>query len=368
MNYLIEDQQQLDGLEPLFKKLSELSGVVAVDTEFLREKTYNAKLCLVQLGIDQHQYCIDVLAISDLSLLIALFADQKVLKLFHAARQDMEVIYQTLEVLPNPIFDTQLASAFCGGDMQQGYGAMVLERTGIELAKTQSRTDWTRRPLSPEQIEYAGDDVAHLRELYLQTKAQLELNHRSDWYEQEINTYYEIDKYIVDPATAYQRLSGGNLKIRQQYRLKALAEWREHVAQKRDIPRSWVLRDDKLYDLVLQAPKTEEEIKTLGIFGRKSAGYLAPQALEIIRSVKAGEERIWRQIEPLSKNEKKLCSAVMKELARISEELGVAQALLGTRKDIESLYRHRQSKKMLNGWREKHVGQKLLDFIKNQEA
>lgn len=366
MNYLIEEQQQLIELEPLFKKLYESSGVVAVDTEFLREKTYNAKLCLVQLGIDQHQYCIDVLAIEDLSLLNALFANENVLKLFHAARQDMEVIYQTLNVLPKPIFDTQLASAFCGGDMQQGYGAMVLERTGVELPKTQSRTDWTRRPLSAEQIEYAGDDVAHLRELYLQTQAQLEENDRSDWYQQEIDTYYDLDKYVIDPATAYQRLSGGNLKIKQQYVLQALAEWRESVAQKRDIPRSWVMRDDKLYDLVIQQPKTEEEIKTLGVFGRKSAVYLAPQALEVMRNVKAGEDRIWRQFEPLTKIEKKLCSSMMKELSLISETLGIAQALLGTRKNIESLYRHRQSKKLLGGWREERVGRPLLDFIDAQ--
>ena len=118
----------------------------------------------------------------------------------------------------------------------------------------------------------------------------------------------------------------------------------------------------------MQKPKTEEEIKTLGIFGRKSVVYLAPQALEIMRNVKAGEQPIWRRVEPLTKNEKKLCSAMMKDLTRISEELGVAQALLGTRKDVESLYRHRQSKKLMNGWREEHVGQKLLDFVKVQEV
>jgi len=205
MNYLIEEQHQLMGLEPLIKGLGEQSRVVAVDTEFLREKTYNAKLCLVQLGIGEHQYCIDVLAIDDLSLLVELFSDEKILKLFHAARQDMEVIYQTFNVLPKPIFDTQLASAFCGGDMQQGYGAMVQERTGVELAKTQSRTDWTRRPLSAEQIEYAGDDVAHLEELYRQTHKLLEENQRLDWYHNEIESYYELDKYIIDPTLAYKR-------------------------------------------------------------------------------------------------------------------------------------------------------------------
>ncbi|MFT6409057.1 MAG: ribonuclease D [Arenicella sp.] len=360
MNYLIEEQQQLTDLEPLFQKMSEQSGIVAVDTEFLREKTYSAKLCLVQLGIAEHQYCIDVLAIEDLSLLIDLFANQKILKLFHAARQDMEVIYQTLNVLPKPIFDTQLASAFCGGDMQQGYGAMVLERTGVELPKTQSRTDWTRRPLSADQIEYAGDDVAHLEELYRQTQQLLEENQRVEWYREEIESYYQLDKYIIDPALAYKRLSGGGLKIKQQYILKAMAEWREATAQKRDIPRSWVMRDEKLYDLVTQQPKTEQEIRDMDIFGRKSVVYLAPLALEIMSNVTASEERLWRKVEPLTKQEKGVCSGLMKELRSISENLGVAQGLLGTRKDIESLYRHRQSERLLDGWRKQHVGEVLL--------
>jgi len=368
MNHLIEEHQQLTDLAPLFKKLSQKSGVVAVDTEFLREKTYSAKLCLVQLGIDQHQYCIDVLAIDDLSLLIELFADENVLKLFHAARQDMEVIYQTLNVLPKPIFDTQLASAFCGGDVQQGYGAMVLERTGIELPKTQSRTDWTRRPLSADQVEYAGDDVAHLEELYRQTSQLLEESQRLDWYQQEIETYYELDKYIIDPALAYKRLSGGGLKIQQQHILKALAHWREATAQKRDIPRSWVMRDDKLYDLVNQQPTTEQEIKDMGIFGRKSVVYLAPQAIEIMASVEKSQERLWRKVEPLSKQEKGICSAMMKELKSISESLGVAQALLGTRKEIESLFRHRQSKRLLSGWRKENVGDVLLNFLDTSNA
>ena len=169
-----------------------------------------------------------------------------------------------------------------------------------------------------------------------------------------------MDKYIIDPAKAYKRLSGGGLKIKQQHVLKALAEWREETAQKKDIPRSWVMRDDKLYELVAQQPKTEQEIKDLGVFGRKSAVYLAPLALGIIQSVKASDERLWRKIEPLTKQEKSICSGLMSELKRISEALGIAQALLGTRKDAEGLYRHRQSKRLLNGWREEQVGNCLL--------
>ena len=366
MNYLIEEQSQLDELEPLFRSVGEESGVVAVDTEFLREKTYNAKLCLVQLGIGEHQYCIDVLAIDDLSAIVDLFSDNRALKLFHAARQDLEVIYQTMACMPRPIFDTQLAAAFCGYDMQIGYGALVQEVTGVELPKSQSRTDWTRRPLSEEQVKYAGEDVAHLVELYEFTLNLLNTQDKYAWYEEEIVAYYDADKYVIDPQQAYKRLSGGNLSIKQQYLLRALANWREATAQERDIPRSWVIRDDKLYELVIERPKSLEEIQNLAAFGRKSSSYLAPQALEILRTEKTGQERLWRKVEPLSKPEKALCSQLMKNLGELAETYKVAQALLGTRKDIESLYRHRQSKRLLRGWRKDLVGTPLLEQIRGE--
>jgi len=372
MNYLIDEQSQLDDLSPLFTQLgdgthdNQSHSIVAVDTEFLREKTYNAKLCLVQLGIGDDQYCIDVLAIDDLSLLVSLFEDERILKLFHAARQDMEVIYQTLGVMPKPIFDTQLAAAFCGCDMQIGYGAIVLDRLGVDLPKTQSRTDWTRRPLTAEQIEYAGDDVAYLAALYEKAVQRLEEHGKVDWYWSEIETYYDPAIYVIDPALAYKRLSGGGLRIKQQYRLKVLAQWREETAQKRDIPRTWVLRDDKLYDLATKKPKNEQEVVEMEVFGRKSVKYFAPEILQLMSEVNVGDDKIWRKVEPLTKEEKALCTRMMKKMAGFSSEHKVAQALLGTRRDIESLYRNRSSKKLLRSWRKDLVGQPLLEFIRQE--
>ncbi len=364
MNHLIEEPAQLTELQAHIERLCSDGGTVAVDTEFLREKTYNAKLCLVQLGIGEHQYCVDVLKLTDLQFLKDLFACEKVLKLFHAARQDMEVILQTLQVLPKPIFDTQLAAAFCGADMQIGYGGLVQEVTGVELPKTQSRTDWTRRPLTAEQIKYAGEDVAHLEALYRHGLESLDALDRLNWYQEEISTYYDESLYVIDPEMAYQRLNGGMLKLKQQYLLKALANWREATAQDRDIPRSWVMRDDKLYDLVQAPVKSEKDIMELGVFGRKSANYLVPQAYAVIKATKTGDDKIWRKIEPLSKAEKGTCSSMMKQLAQMSEKLKIAQALLGTRKDIEKLFRHRQSKKLLKGWRKHVVGEPLLNFLR----
>lgn len=372
MNYLIDQQSQLDELAPLLTQLSETKqsdgslSVVAVDTEFLREKTYSAKLCLLQLGVGDNQYCIDVLAIKDLSILVTLFADERVLKLFHAARQDLEVIYQTLGVMPKPIYDTQLAAAFCGSDMQIGYGGMVLDLLGVELPKTQSRTNWTRRPLTAEQIEYAGDDVAHLEALYQISFDNLKKNNKLDWYLAEIDGYYDLNKYVIDPEVAYKRLSGGGLRIKQQYVLKALAQWREEQAQKRDIPRTWILRDDKLFELATRRPKTEQEVEQMDIFGKKSSKYFAPQAAKLIANVEVGEQKIWRKIDPLTKDEKNICTKLMKKVATFSQEHEIAQALLGTRKDIESLYRNRSSKKLLRGWREALVGQPLIEYLRQE--
>ena len=363
MNYLIEEQSQLKEIEPLFETLSLNGGCVAVDTEFFREKTYSAKLCLVQLGIADDQYCIDVLAIKDLSALTRLFADEKVLKLLHAARQDMEVIVQTLEVMPKPIFDTQVAAAFAGQDMQIGYSALVQDRLGIELPKSQARTDWTRRPLSAVQVQYAGDDVAHLAILYQELLQHLEEQSKTEWYQQEIESYYDIEKYNMDPAQAYRRLSGGGLKTAQQYTLKALAEWREETAQRKDIPRTWVLRDDALFDLACRRPKSVEEVIEMNVFGRKSANRLAPMAVKLIEEVEVGEERLWNRVEPLTKPEKKFISELMKQVSAFAEQHQIAQALIATRRDIECLYRDGESTKLLAGWRAEIVGQPLLEYI-----
>jgi ribonuclease D len=172
--------------------------------------------------------------------------------------------------------------------------------------------------------------------------------------------------YVIDPSQAYKRLSGGGLTLAQQYTLQALAEWREAQAQKRDIPRTWVIRDDSLFDLAVKRPSNAQAIKDLQVFGRKSANYLAPQAAEIIAHVSVGDKPLWRRVDPLDKEAKKVCSAMMKMLAGFAKEFHVAQGLLGTRRDIEALFRFRTSEKLLTGWRKNLVGEKLLAFLDSQ--
>lgn len=365
MNYLIDQQPQLKAIEPLLDQLKQQGAMLAVDTEFFREKTYNAKLCLIQLGIGGDQYCIDVLAIDDLGCIADIFADESVTKLLHAARQDMEVIWQTLGMLPKPVFDTQVAAAFCGADLQIGHTALVLEKLGVELSKSQARTDWTRRPLSEDQLAYAAEDVAHLIDLHDLLAAELDQTGKREWFDQEIEDLYELEKYQMDPALAYQRLSGGNLKLDQQYTLKALAEWREKLAQERDIPRSWVLRDDRIYDLAIKRPIDEQVILDMNIFGRKSAPRLAPKAAKIIAHVEVGAEPLWNRADPLDRQQKKVCSDMMAQVKEAASARSIAQGLMGTRKDIEKLFRTRTSSKLLNSWRRDVVGQALLQTVEN---
>jgi len=365
MNHLIDRQKQINELSPVINELISQGGVVAVDTEFLREKTYNAKLCLLQLGINEHQYCIDVLAIDDLSLVLELLRASSVIKIFHSARQDLEVLYQTYGLIPKPLFDTQLAAAFCGMNMQIGYGSMVEEELGISLEKSQSRTDWSLRPLSEKQIDYAGDDVAYLENLYEKMLGLLKRDERYQWYQDEIDSYYDSSIYVLEPGLAYKRLAGGNLKRDEQYTLKALAEWREKTAKNRNIPRTWVVKDEGLYELATRRPIKVEKIIELGIFGRKSARYWAPEVAQVIANVEVGDKRLWKRVVPLNKEQKSICKKMMQQLKKQSEEHEISQGVLGTRRDIEGLFRHGTSDKLLHGWRNKVVGQSLVSFLDN---
>lgn len=363
MNYLIENDQQLRELEQKIEISFKDGGVVAVDTEFLREKTYYAQLCVLQLGFDGDQYCIDMLALSDFEKIKQLLTNSKVLKLFHAARQDMEVLYQTLKVMPQPIFDTQLAAAFCGMDMQVGYAGLVKTVLDVELAKSETRTNWSLRPLTPKQIDYAADDVAYLHQLYERTHQDLQDQNKLDWYQQEIQEYYQLEKYFIDPAQAYQRLNGGNFDLHAQYLLQAFAEWRESYAQQRDIPRTWVLRDEFIYQLADQAPKSLEQLAKSEILTNKTLDRWGEKIIQIINGVKVEAQPLWRKAEPLSKLEKQQCSELMVQLKNISQQHNIAQGLLATRKTVESLYRHGTSSKLESGWRNDLVATPLKTYL-----
>jgi ribonuclease D len=271
---------------------------VAVDTEFIREQTYWPKLCLIQLAGPEDEALVDPLhpGIS-LDPFFKLMADERVVKVFHAARQDVEIVWHQARLIPNPIFDTQVAAMVCGFGEAVSYVNLVKQVTHHDLDKTSRFTDWARRPLSQKQLTYALGDVIYLRDIYRHLKAELEREGRAGWLDEEMATLTEPSTYEANPEEAWRRLK---LRVKNRKGLAVLIElaaWRERAAQSQDVPRNRILRDEALYDIVSHAPTDVShlsELRTLSEGVAKSA-----RAREIVEAVKRGLARDPKAVPPL---------------------------------------------------------------------
>ncbi|MEO1066538.1 MAG: ribonuclease D, partial [Pseudomonadota bacterium] len=237
---------------------------VCVDTEFLRETTYWPKLCLIQMAMPGDDVIIDPLAEGlDLNAFFELMRNENVVKVFHAARQDVEIIYNLAQTIPTPLFDTQVAAMVCGFGDSISYDQLVFRITGARIDKSSRFTDWTLRPLSKKQIAYASADVTHLRDVYVSLKANLEEQDRSSWVLEEMAVLTSVDTYYVEPEKAWQRMK---LRVRKPIELavmKELAAWREAEAQRRDMPRGRIIKDDAIYEIAAQQPATQDALGKL---------------------------------------------------------------------------------------------------------
>src|SRR5580704_4587985 len=237
---------------------------VTIDTEFLRETTYYPLLCVAQMASPDEAVVVDALAPGiDLAPFYALMADEKVMKVFHAARQDIEIIWHGAKLVPHPIFDTQVAAMVLGYGDSISYDQLVQRITGDNLDKSHRFTDWTRRPLSEAQLTYAISDVTHLRDVYLKLSADLEAQGRSDWMREEMDILTSSETYRFEPEHAWERLKTRVRKPKELAVLIEVAAWREREAQERDIPRGRVLKDDVIGDIAVQAPTTVERLGSL---------------------------------------------------------------------------------------------------------
>ena len=235
---------------------------LAVDTEFMRESTYRAQLCLVQIASDTDCYLVDPLAGLDLAPLFATLADRARPKILHAARQDLEVLLQTGGFVPAPVFDTQVAAALLGLPPQAGYAELVARQLGHSIDKGQTRTDWSRRPLSAAQLAYAADDVHHLLQLHTELAMALEARGRSAWHAEECAALENPALYRTEPGDAWRRFKGlGRLRPPEQSVARALAAWREERAIASDKPRGWILTDEAVLALATLAPTTMAELE-----------------------------------------------------------------------------------------------------------
>jgi ribonuclease D len=339
---------------------------VTVDTEFLRETTYWPKLCLLQAATEDEAVLIDPLA-DGLSLVpfFELLANAKVTKVFHAARQDIEIFVKLTGRVPLNIFDTQIAASVCGFGDSVSYDNLVRSIVNVELDKSSRFTDWSARPLSEKQRIYALADVTHLRDIYKTLVQQVEETNRWDWVEDELSTMRSIDTYVIQPDQAWERLKAKLSRPRDLAALKALAAWREKRAQDSDQPRSRVIKDDALIELAMQRPSSPEAFDKLRAvqrgYGRSSA---AAEILAILKTVEALPKAELpdmpeRYRGPSPKGA--VGDLVRVLLKAVSEQHGVAARIIATSDDIDALVLDDNADvPALRGWRRKLFGDKAL--------
>lgn len=350
----------------------ESSDWLAIDTEFLREKTYYPQLCLIQIANDEVIACVDPLVIDDLNPLLDVLYQPDITLVFHAAKQDLELLLMLRGSLPARIFDTQLAATVLGLGDQIGYGNLVKTCLDVDLDKAHSRTDWTQRPLSTEQLEYAADDVRYLRSLYHQMSAQLDELKRRSWLDDDFSALSDPQTYTADPEAIWRKIRGaGKLKASQLVILQQLAAWREQRAVERNRPRRWILKDEVMLDLARFTPDSKNKLSQIrGLEPRdiERNGNAILEAIAVAKTIPEADWPVLIKPVPLTNQQEALMDALMALLRKYCDEQSITPVAVATRKDIEQLVRGERDSALLQGWRKRIVGQKLLDFLHGELA
>ncbi len=354
------------GLAAFCRELEDAS-FVTVDTEFMRERTFWPKLCLLQLGGPEAAACVDPLANGiDLTPAYELMANEAITKVFHAARQDLEIFYNLTGRIPAPLYDTQVAAMVCGFGDQVGYETLVAKLARVKLDKGSRFTDWSVRPLSTRQVEYALGDVTHLRTVYERLSKRVESQGRSDWVAEEMATLREPSTYVVQPADAWRRLKVRSHDRRFLAVLREVAGWREQMAQNRDLPRNRVLRDEALLEIAHARPTTQEALGRTRGLSRQIAE--SAQGTDILAAVTRGLEVPDAECPKLAdKTELPARIGPVAELLRVvlkmkCEEHDVAQRLVASSSDLDHLAAFGDQAQVapLAGWRRRVFGEVAL--------
>lgn len=350
-----------DDLKNLCSRLAE-HDFVAVDLEFIREKTYYPDLCLIQVASTDEAAIIDPLA-PDLNLqaFFELMQNSKVVKVFHSCRQDVEIIFNLSGEIPTPLFDTQIAAMACGFGESISYERLVKAILNIELDKTDCLSNWQLRPLNEHQLEYACGDVTHLVRLYMHLKNQLEQSGRTDWIKEEMEVISSPETYVSNPDEIWRKIKFRSHNSRVLSNLKALAAWRERRAQNKNVPRQSVIKDDVLTMIASASPKNKTELEKIrGMRKDVASGKLADEMLETLANVKVDTK--------LGKNSTDNINFIpslvemFKLLLRIiSQEQGVVSRLIASETDLQKLAAYQdKANPVLSGWRKKVFGQSAL--------
>ena len=363
---MIEDQAALEA----FCQRAASATFLTVDTEFVREKTYYPLLCLVQVASDDEAVAIDPLAPDmDLAPLFALMTETSMPKVFHAAGQDLEIFANLAGTLPSPLFDTQIAAMVCGFGDQVGYERLARSLAGAELDKTARYTDWSRRPLTDTQINYALGDVTHLRTVFIELTSRLERDGRVGWVEEEMAAVANLSRYQPDVQDAWRRLKPRGDKPQFLNVLVSVAAWRELEAQRRDVPRNRIIRDDTVMEIAASAPKTAADLG--GVRGYSDNAARGKQGQAILAAVEEGLAKP-RDAAPKLKKRKPLSDSAAQAAALLrvllkarSENADVAQRIVANAEELEILAEKGLDAGVpaLTGWRYDLFGEAALELL-----
>lgn len=339
---------------------------VAVDTEFVRERTYYAQLCLVQVAHGEHAAAIDPLARGiDLAPLHALLRDRAVLKVFHAAGQDLEIFLQTMGAVPAPVFDTQIAASVCGLGDSPGYASLVASVLGVQLDKASQRTNWSKRPLTARQIAYALGDVTHLCAVYEHLVTRLSERGRGEWVAPEMQALSDARRYRVEPSDAWRRVKMRGADSRALAIVQGLAAWRETTAMARDLPRPWVLHDDALVEIAQHAPTDLEALaRVRAVEPAFARGADGGAVLAIVAHALAQPPESWPEVPRRrvpSESDEAMTAQLMALLRARCDAEGVAPRMIASKDDLEQLAASASADiRALSGWRREIFGSDAL--------
>ncbi len=346
---------------------------LTLDTEFLREKTYRSRLCLLQVANPDVIACVDPLALEGhLDPLLDLFYDPAITKVLHAAHQDLEIFYDLRGTVPAPIFDTQIAATLLGQGEQIGYGNLVKAELGIELDKAHARADWCQRPLDAAQLDYAADDVRHLREVYLKQKQRLEEMGRSKWLQSDFDEMTDPARYSNPPQEAWLRLKGSNrLKGAQLAVLRALAGWREEQAQRSDRPRRWIVKDEVLLDMAKLMPPTLDKLRRIRGLEEGTVQRHGETLLKLIAESRQLPKEQWpmaKEGKRLPPKQEPLVDLLMALLRERCQQHNISPGAVGGRREIELLLLGERDIPLLQGWRGAIAGVAMQQMLEGKLA
>jgi ribonuclease D len=363
----IDSPEQLALLCGQIKKESWL----ALDTEFLREKTYYPKFCLLQIATPEWVACVDPIALPQLDILFEALYDTNIVKVFHSCRQDLEIFHQITGKLPSPVFDTQVAAPLLGFQDNPGYAMLVSSFLNVNLNKAHTRADWSKRPLTEEQIQYAADDVIYLCQVYLVMTQKLAELGRADWLVHDFAELENPDLYLVAPEKAWLKIKGKNkLTGKQLSVVQAVAEWRERTAQTENRPKNWLLRDEIVFDIAKLQPETPSQFAEIrGIDQR----IINRHGVELSQLVSAAKNRppipLNLKDRPAKKTQQQEAILdILTALVRIrAEENQLNPSILASRKDLEVLlFDDDEECPLLHGWRFSMAGKELVGLLKGE--